>query len=141
MAVVPTDAEITDDWYTKGTRKCVPTDQYWARVFKQKDVLGGEKYTNLKVFGKATLAISHGQINVERRFSVNKLLMTENRVSLKKKTIIALRIKDTIILITILIQFLYRKNYCKSFVLHMQLMKLTLLKKRKKNLNILYNVN
>ena len=42
--------------------------------------------------------------------------MTETRVSLKMKTIIALRIKDTIILITILIQFLYRKNYCKSFV-------------------------
>ena len=42
--------------------------------------------------------------------------MTEIRVSLKMKTIIALRIKDTIILITILIQFLYRKNYCKSFV-------------------------
>ena len=57
MAVVPTDAEITDDWYIKGTGKCVPTDQYWARVFKQKNVLGGEKYTNLKVFVKATLAI------------------------------------------------------------------------------------
>ena len=67
--------------------------------------------------------------------------MTETRVSLEKKTIIALRIKDTIILITILIQFLYRKNYCKSFVLDVQLMKLTLLQKRKKNLNISYNVN
>ena len=39
VVVVPTDVEITDDWYIKRTGKCVPTDQYCARVFKQKDVL------------------------------------------------------------------------------------------------------
>ena len=57
----------------------------------------GEKYANLKVLIKAALSISHGQADVEHGFFVDKLLVTENRVPLKKKTIIALRtIKDII---------------------------------------------
>jgi len=46
---------------------------------------------------KASLSVSHGQADVERGFSLNKQIVLESRVSLKHKTVRAIRtVKDVI---------------------------------------------
>lgn len=58
---------------------------------------GQPKYCNLIIVVKATLAVNHGQADVERGFSVNKHVVTESRVRLRERTIVAVRtVKDVL---------------------------------------------
>lgn len=85
------DNDITPNWYEGDGENLMTVGQYWARVFKQRDVCGQPKYNNIMLVVKAALSVSHGQADVERGFSLNKHIITETRVSLKQKTIVALR--------------------------------------------------
>jgi hypothetical protein len=91
------DVDISAEWAVSADGDVVPVDQYWSQVSKQKDGLGHPKYVNLMVVVKAALCVSHGQADVERGFSLNKLIVDEKRVSWKQHTIVAIRtVKDVI---------------------------------------------
>ncbi len=86
------DTDILESWSQDAN-----IDQYWAHIFKLRDVLGQPKYPNLCLLVKAALSLSHGQADVERGFSANKLLLLEERPALKNKSIIAIRtVKDAL---------------------------------------------
>lgn len=91
------DINITSEWSTTDGDAVIAIDTYWARVLKLKDVCGQPKYPTITIVVKAALAVNHGQADVERGFSLNKLVVTESRVSLKQKTVVALRtVKDVV---------------------------------------------
>jgi hypothetical protein len=74
-----------------------PVDNYWLRVSKTVDSLGHQKYSNLMVVAKAAVAVSHGQADVERRFSLNNHIIVGSRIALKQRTVVALRtMKDVV---------------------------------------------
>jgi len=81
------DDNITPDWATSADGSTLPVDIY---VSKQTDGLGNPKYSHLMAVVKAALSVSHGQADVERGFSLNKLIIVDNRVSLKQRTVMAL---------------------------------------------------
>lgn len=60
---------------------------FWVYVFSIKTPNGLLKYPNLTVLVKLCLTLSHGNADVERSFSENKLLVTPSRTSLNDATI------------------------------------------------------
>lgn len=82
-------------------KKCAAADyridQYWSKVLDMTNALGHLKYATLGKVVRACLALSHGNSDVERSFSVNKRIVTSDRVSLSEDTINAVRlVKDAI---------------------------------------------
>ena len=62
-----------------------------------KNIAGNLKYHTLGKVVMASLALSHGNADVERGFSSNKRLITTDRTTLKSNTINACRlVKDAI---------------------------------------------
>ena len=73
-------------------------DKYWAQVFRKVDSLGQLKYSHLALVVKVALSVSHGQADVERGFSINKMMIGDQRTRLKHSTIVAVRtVKDFLI--------------------------------------------
>lgn len=60
-------------------------------------ISGEEKYKNLAVVVKSCLSLAHGNADVERGFSINNSLVTNNRTCLSETSIIAIRhVKDAV---------------------------------------------
>lgn len=73
-------------------------DQYWADVLQLPDKHSGKlKYSNLSVLVKCCLCLAHGNADVERGFSINNALVSNDRPNLSETTIVGVRaIKDGI---------------------------------------------
>ena len=72
--------------------KPAPIDEYWARVLNVKNAAGHKKYCTLGKVVRASLSLSHGNADVERCFSINKKVVTPDRVSLGQDTVCAVRL-------------------------------------------------
>ena len=71
----------------------------WARVLNVKNAAGHKKYCTLGKVVRASLSLSHGNADVERCFSINKKVVTPDRVSLGQDTVCAVRlVKEAIII-------------------------------------------
>lgn len=66
-------------------------DDYWRLIFSLKDVEGREKFVVLSKLVKCLLALSHGNGDVERGFSENSFLFSDDRSTLSEKSINGLR--------------------------------------------------
>ncbi|CAF0979657.1 unnamed protein product [Adineta steineri] len=66
-------------------------DDYWNKVFSILTDKGVSKYPTVAKLIKNTLIISHGNAHVERGFSINSNIITENRSSLSESSINGLR--------------------------------------------------
>ena len=72
-------------------------DEFWSRVELEciTDDTGAPKYTQLVPLVKCVVSLSHGDSIPERRFSINKLMLTVHGYSTYEDTIVALRrVKD-----------------------------------------------
>ena len=66
-------------------------DVYWSKVGKMTRPTGERKYPALMKLARIALTLSHGNADVERGFSKNKLLLTSHRMRLEMPAINGLR--------------------------------------------------
>jgi hypothetical protein len=66
-------------------------DYYWNMVFLIRTTNGTPKYPTLAKLVKNVLIIAHGNADVERGFSINSNIITENRALLSEPSINGLR--------------------------------------------------
>ena len=66
-------------------------DVYWSKVGKMTRPTGERKYPALMKLAIIALTLNHGNADVERRFSKNKLLLTSHRTRLDMPAINDLR--------------------------------------------------
>jgi hypothetical protein len=69
-----------------------PIDYYWNKIFSILTNNGVPKYPTLSKLVKNVLIITHGNADVERGFSINSNIVTENRSSLSESSINGLRL-------------------------------------------------
>jgi len=86
---------LADEWLlyqpeSIATDGITRVDEYWAKVFLQKNESGDPKYPTLTKVVKAALALSHGNAGVEQGFSDSANSLTEGRASMKERTLNAL---------------------------------------------------
>ncbi|CAF1660527.1 unnamed protein product, partial [Adineta ricciae] len=81
---------LPKDWYEK-THGCHSIDHYWRNIFSLKTNAGAEKYVGLMKLVKCVLALSHGNADVERGFSENGFLLSDDRSLLSDESINGLR--------------------------------------------------
>ena len=62
-------------------------DTYWSEIFKTKTSSGLLRYPSLSKLVKLCLTLSHGNSDVERSFSENKLLLTPTRTRMSDATL------------------------------------------------------
>ncbi len=67
-------------------------DFYWNKIFSILTNTGVPKYPTLAKLVKNVLIISHGNAQVERGFSINSNIITENRSGLSESSINGLRL-------------------------------------------------
>jgi hypothetical protein len=81
---------IPNEWYEKfdGYHSI---DYYWKNVFTLKTSNGTDKFISLAKLVKCALALSHGNADVERGFSENAFLLTDDRSLLSDASINGLR--------------------------------------------------
>ncbi|CAF2034039.1 unnamed protein product [Rotaria magnacalcarata] len=90
---------IPEEWYQQKTTsggsdeviKYHPIDNYWKHVFAIKTSSGIVKFIVLPKLIKSLLSLSHGNADVERGFSENAALITDDRSSLSDISINGLR--------------------------------------------------
>jgi hypothetical protein len=68
-----------------------PIDYYWKHIFAMKTSSGSTKFLILSKLVKSILSLSHGNADVERGFSENASLVTDDRSSLSSISINGLR--------------------------------------------------
>jgi hypothetical protein len=89
---VTADTAIDKKQQITHSDKPAAIDEYWAQVTSIKNAVGLSKYSCLGKLVRACLSLSHGNADLERSFSVNKQVVTADRVSLGQETIGALRV-------------------------------------------------
>jgi hypothetical protein len=67
-------------------------DYYWNKIFSILTNNGTPKYPTLANLVKNVLIITHGNADVERGFSINSNIITENRASLSETSVNGLRL-------------------------------------------------
>lgn len=67
-------------------------DNYWNKVLSILTDKGVSKYPTMAKLIRNTLIISHGNADVERGFSINSNIITENRSSLSESSVNGLRL-------------------------------------------------
>lgn len=95
---------VLDEWKLFQLDDNLPTwekgddvSNYWHQVFAQTDSTGQLKYKHLAKVVRSVLVFAHGNADVERGFSENCNLVTENRAQLSELTITSLRyVKDVV---------------------------------------------
>ncbi len=82
--------KIPNEWFEKidGYHSI---DYYWKNVFTLKTNTGADKFVALAKLVKCALALSHGNADVERGFSENAFLLTDDRSLLSDASINGLR--------------------------------------------------
>ena len=87
------DEDRPKGWYVRVTT-------YWHAVGQMTNEDGVLKYPQLFALAKAILSLSHGNVVPERRFLINKYLLSVHENSIKEDTIVALRlVKDELCLV------------------------------------------
>ena len=81
---------IPNEWFEKFDGY-YSIDYYWRNVFTLKTISGAEKFISLAKLVKCALALSHGNADVERGFSENAFLLTDDRSLLSNASINGLR--------------------------------------------------
>ncbi|CAF2826841.1 unnamed protein product [Rotaria sp. Silwood2] len=81
---------IPNEWYEK-TNEYHAIDYYWKNIFTLKTNTGTDKFIALPKLIKCVLALSHGNADVERGFSENAFLLTDDRSLLSDASINGLR--------------------------------------------------
>ena len=91
---------IDDSWFTKQKHngiegeeyvECHEIDYYLNKVLSIVQINGYPKYPTLSKLVKNILIISHGNADIEREFSTNANILTEDRTLLSQKSINGLR--------------------------------------------------
>ena len=95
------ELEIPQSWVTdkdkKGNEQPVRLDKYWANIFGLTTAAGRPRFTVLPKVVKCALTLSHGNADTERSLSQNKKILTKERTSVQKSTLIGVRlIKDAV---------------------------------------------
>lgn len=80
-----------DDWEGQERIEYHEIDYYWNKIFSIVQSNGYSKYPTLAKLIKNILIISHGNADVERGFSTNENILTEERTLLSEKSINGLR--------------------------------------------------
>lgn len=86
------DSTDDEDPSAEPIEKPAPIDDYWAKVLHLTNASGQKKYCTLGKVVRASLSLSHGNADVERSFSINKKVVTPDRVRLGQDTLCALRL-------------------------------------------------
>ncbi|CAF4274243.1 unnamed protein product, partial [Rotaria sp. Silwood2] len=81
---------IPNEWYEK-KNEYHAIDYYWKNIFTLKTNTGTDKFIALPKLIKCVLALSHGNADVERGFSENAFLLTDDRSLLSDASINGLR--------------------------------------------------
>ena len=91
-------ADIQEEWFRKGTVSSnniieyLPIDKYWYKIFSTATTsIGTPQYVVLIKLVKCLLSLSHGNSDVERGFSENNHLVSDDRSSLNEVSINGLR--------------------------------------------------
>lgn len=90
-------ADVPIDWIQKRTNSLnnigehVPIDEYWCQVLSTTTLTGSPQYLVLTKLVKCLLSLSHGNSDVERGFSQNNNLVSDDRSSLNESSINGLR--------------------------------------------------
>ncbi|CAF1074423.1 unnamed protein product [Adineta steineri] len=90
-------ADIPEEWIKRSSSSLndiveyVPIDEYWHHVFSTYTPNGTPQYVALTKLVKCLLSLSHGNSDVERGFSQNNNLVSDERSSLNEVTINGLR--------------------------------------------------
>ena len=90
-------ADIPDEWIKKSTNSSsniveyVPIDKYWYQVLSTTTSTGTSQYLVLIKLVKCLLSLSHGNSGVERGFSQNNNLVSDDRSLLNESSINGLR--------------------------------------------------
>lgn len=72
-------------------------DHYWRKLLNKKNAIGQKKYAEIEKVVKVALSLSHGNANIERRFSVSRSALTDEKASTSERTFNAiLTIKDAL---------------------------------------------
>ena len=81
---------IPEEWFRKfdGFQSI---DYYWKNILTLKTISGTEKFISLAKLVKCALSLSHGNADVERGFSENAFLLTDDRSLLSDASINGLR--------------------------------------------------
>ncbi|CAF1297097.1 unnamed protein product [Rotaria sp. Silwood1] len=93
-------ADIPEDWIKRNTNSLnnvveyVPIDTYWYHVFSTHTTIGTPQYVTLTKLVKCLLSLSHGNSDVERGFSQNNHLVSDERSSLNEASINGLRVTN-----------------------------------------------
>ncbi|CAF3558690.1 unnamed protein product [Rotaria socialis] len=82
--------QIPNEWFEK-MNKYHAIDYYWKHVFTLKTNTGTDKFIALPKLLKCVFALSHGNADVERGFSENAFLLTDDRSLLSDASINGLR--------------------------------------------------
>ncbi|CAF3918958.1 unnamed protein product [Rotaria sordida] len=82
--------KIPNEWYEK-TNEYHSIDYYWKNIFTIKTNTGTDKFIALSKLIKCVLSLSHGNADVERGFSENAFLLTDDRSLLSDASINGLR--------------------------------------------------
>ncbi|CAF2854754.1 unnamed protein product [Rotaria sp. Silwood2] len=94
-------ADIPEEWFRKSTVSSdniieyLPIDKYWYQIFSTTTSIGTPQYVVLTKLVKCLLSLSHGNSDVERGFSENNHLVSEDRSSLNEVSINGLRATKT----------------------------------------------
>ncbi|CAF1484038.1 unnamed protein product [Rotaria sordida] len=90
-------ADIPEDWIKTSTNSLnnvveyIPIDKYWYHVFSTPTTIETPQYVTLTKLVKCLLSLSHGNSDVERSFSQNNHLVSDERSSLNEASINGLR--------------------------------------------------
>ena len=92
-------ADISDEWMEDKTSNenrsestvYHPIDMYWRHVFSIRTSTGSLQFVVLTKLVKCLLSLSHGNAGVERGFSENRHLVSDERASLSRQFINGLR--------------------------------------------------
>lgn len=57
-----------------------------AKIVDKKNEIGQKKYAEMEKVVKVALSLSHGNANIERRFSVSRLALTDEKASTSERT-------------------------------------------------------
>ncbi|XP_063216597.1 uncharacterized protein LOC134527657 [Bacillus rossius redtenbacheri] len=72
-------------------------DDYWALFFVLKNSIGDDKYPNVAKVVKSVLALSHGNADLERGFSLSSHILTQDKASMSERTLnAAMTVKSAI---------------------------------------------
>jgi hypothetical protein len=91
LAEIPNELTENNNDCSNNIIKHISIDKYWHRIFSTTTSTGAPQYLVLSKLVKCLLSLSHGNSDVERGFSENKHIVSDERSSLSEMSINGLR--------------------------------------------------